>query len=253
MKGQMGGRGEAEWQIRGGHRLWIAPEEKPKTYELDNGPVEIRRMAGGVRAVQPVGCLSGIQKTMEVRLAERKNVAHVAHILTNRGRRSAKLAVWALTAMARNGVAVIPLPKKIAHTDRLTHNQEWSLWGYTDLADPRWTLRSGHLLFRQDPRRGPNKLGIVHREGWVAYGVGGALFVKTFRRMEGAAYPDGGVNFETFANEDFLELESLGPLVTLRPGQSTRHEETWHLFDEAVRIRDERDVAGIARMVGRPG
>ena len=26
-----GGSGEEEWMIRGGHRLWIAPEEKPTT------------------------------------------------------------------------------------------------------------------------------------------------------------------------------------------------------------------------------
>src|SRR5579885_2507202 len=29
---QAGGRGEAAWQARGGHRLWLAPEAVPFTY-----------------------------------------------------------------------------------------------------------------------------------------------------------------------------------------------------------------------------
>jgi len=55
------------------------------------------------------------------------------------------------------------------------------------------------------------------------------MFVKRFGWVEGATYPDGGVNFETFSNEDFLELESLGPLVALDPGASASHEERWEL------------------------
>ena len=58
----------------------------------------------------------------------------------------------------------------------------------------------GPVLFRQDPRRGPNKIGIAHRPGWVAYLREGLLFVKRFAFREGATYPDGGVNFETYSN-----------------------------------------------------
>ncbi len=36
----MGGTGEAEWQIRGGHRFWLAPEDLTRTYFADNRPVK---------------------------------------------------------------------------------------------------------------------------------------------------------------------------------------------------------------------
>jgi hypothetical protein len=36
-----------------------------------------------------------------------------------------------------------------------------------------------------------------------------------------------GCTFETFTNADFLELETLGPLTTLAPGQSVSHTERW--------------------------
>ncbi len=35
----MGGTGEPEWQIRGGHRFWLAPEDLTRTYFPDNRPV----------------------------------------------------------------------------------------------------------------------------------------------------------------------------------------------------------------------
>lgn len=247
LPGQQGRSGEKEWMIRGGHRLWIAPEAKPKSYELDNTPVEIVKIRNGIRTIQPPGPLTGIRKTMEITLAERGRQVTVKHILTNTNRKPYRLAPWALTVMARRGMAVIPLPKKIPHTQLLTHNQEWSLWGYTDLSDPRWTIGRRYLLFRQDSRRGPNKLGLAHREGWIGYLRRGTLFVKRFAFVENAAYPDGGVNFETFSNEDILELESLGPLVTLAPGKSTAHLETWSLHRNIPACRSEAELDRIMR------
>ena len=240
--GQMGGSGETEWMIRGGHRLWIAPEEKPRTYELDNSPIEVEEIPDGIVTKQPAGSLSHVARKMEITLARDRNRVKVTHVLTNEGVDTVHAAPWALSVMAARGMAVIPLPAKIPHTDRLTHNQEWSLWGYTDFSDRRWTLGSRYVFFRQDRKRGPNKLGIAHREGWIAYLVAGCLFVKRFTRIEGASYPDGGVNFETFSNEDFLELESLGPMTALAPGQSVSHEETWDLHKNAPRCKTEADV-----------
>lgn len=241
-RAQQGRMREKEWMIRGGHRLWIAPEVKPDTYETDNTPIEVRRVSNGVRTIQPVGRLSGVRKQMDITLSPLRNEVRIVHKLTNANRRAVKLAPWALTVMAPGGMAIIPLPKKIPHTERLTHNQEWSLWGYTDFADPRWTLGSGFVFFRQDRRRGPAKLGIAHREGWIAYQLGKHVFVKKFAWIDGEAYPDGGVNFETFSNEDMLEVESLGPLAVLKPGRSVKHVETWRLFRNVAEIRTERDA-----------
>ena len=40
-------------------------------------------------------------------------------------------------------------------------------------------------------------------------------------------YPDCGCSFETFTNADFLELETLGPLTRLHPGETVTHTERW--------------------------
>ena len=240
--GQQGGSGESEWMIRGGHRLWLAPEVEPDTYELDNAAIEVEELDGGIRTLQPPGPITGVCKSMEIRLAPDRNAVSVVHVLENCGAEGRRLAPWALTVLAAGGMAIIPLPVKIPHTDRLTHNQEWSIWGYTDMTDPRWTWGSRFVLFRQDVSRGPAKLGMAHREGWAAYQLGTDVLVKQFEYLAGAAYPDGGVNLETFSNEEFLELETLGPSVTLAPGERATHEERWLLFRGVPPCDTEEEV-----------
>src|SRR5438552_17222098 len=36
---QIGKSGESTWQARGGHRIWIAPEDPVLSYALENSPV----------------------------------------------------------------------------------------------------------------------------------------------------------------------------------------------------------------------
>ena len=248
LPGQQGGRGENSWQIRGGHRFWIAPEAKPWSYELDNEPYEaVEAIAGGVRVRQKAGPLTRIAKQMDILLDSERNVVTVKHTLVNKGSRPVECAPWALSVMGQNGQAIIPLPAKIPHTERLLPNQNWTLWGYTDFSDRRWTLGSRYIFFRQDPKRSPMKLGLAHREKWVAYQREGFLFVKYFDRADDAVYPDGGCNLETFSNEDILELESLGPLVTLKKGGCIEHTETWKLFRDVPRCTTEADVDRLVR------
>jgi len=242
-----GGRGEDEWMIRGGHRFWIAPEKQPDTYELDNVPIQTEALPDGVRTIQSKGPLSGMVKELHIRLAPDANRVSITHRLTNASGKAVTLAPWALSVMAPDGMAIIPLPAKVPHTERLTHNQEWSLWGYTDLSDPRWTLGGRYVFLRQDRTRGPTKLGIAHREGWVAYQLDGFLFVKRFEWQDGATYPDGGVNFETFSNEQMLEIESLGPLVTVEAGAAAQHVEHWELHREVAPVKSEDDADAIIR------
>jgi hypothetical protein len=68
------------------------------------------------------------------------------------------------------------------------------------------------------------------------------LFVKYFDCVADAEYPDGNVNSEYFSNEAMLEVESLGPLVSLQQDESASHTETWKLFASVARCTSEADV-----------
>ena len=75
-------------------------------------------------------------------------------------------------------------------------------------------------------------LGLYNPSGWAAYFRNGHLFVKRAAVERGRTYPDFGCNFETYTEPGFLELETLGPLRTLKRGETAEHIEHWWLFKD---------------------
>lgn len=242
--GHQGGSGEDKWMNRGGHRLWIAPEAPEFSYELDNVPyAEATAISGGVRVRQDPGPQTGVQKEMEITLDGATGFATIRHKLTNCGKAPVRLSLWTVNVMGQ-GREIIPLPPKAPHSpSTLLPNQNFAMWSYSDFADPRWTFGSRFIFLRQEPGNPTNqKIGLRNRFGWLAYERSGALFVMKFPHLEGAEYPDFGCNCETFTNGTFTELESLGPMTTLAPGESVEHPEEWRLYGDFKPCADEKDV-----------
>jgi hypothetical protein len=249
---QLGRSGESEWMIRGGHRLWAAPEDVARTYAPDNGPVKWRELSGdSVRLTPAPETEFGLQKEIDIKLEPQGSRVTVVHRIQNIASKPTELATWALSVMAPGGIEIIPLPPKQPHpgsaknarsADDFAPNQSLTLWPFTDLKDPRLTLGSKYISLRQVPSRGPTKLGLAHRMGWVGYLNGGTLFVKRFGFQKDKHYPDQGCNFETFTNEDMLEVETLGPLVRLAPGESIELQEQWELHPNVGDVTDEASI-----------
>jgi hypothetical protein len=226
------------------HRLWIAPEAMPRSYAPDNAPVEVEQTGQRLSVTAPVETSTGIQKRIELEMDGEDGHVRLVHRLTNHGLWAVECAPWALTMCAPGGVGILPLPLGGAHAKNLLPRTAISLWAYTDLTDPRWTWGSRCLMLRQDPAiAAPQKIGVfVPNRPWAAYARAGHLFVKTVAAAGGAVYPDRGANLELFANDTFLETETLGPLAVLQPGQSVDHREDWYLFDGVPQPESEADM-----------
>ena len=243
---QLGGRGEDGWKIRGGHRLWVAPEDFGITYAPDNGPVA--HEFHGENTLRLVHAAAGpywVEKHLTLTLDETGPGVTLHHEIINRGPEPLHAAVWALTVMAPGGVGVVPQPPLGEHPRDLLPNRRLIVWPFTDLSDPR--LRLGPHLFTLAQAAGskPLKYGLRHEGGWAGYLLGRRFFAKTVAHEPGAVYPDDGCNFETFTNHEMLEVESLAPLRTLASGEGTAHEERWtlHAFDEVLDPSDDATTA----------
>lgn len=245
---QAGASGEADWRIRGGHRLWLAPEDKVLSHHADNHPVAWRHEETAdeliIESLQ--NDPSPIRKTLGIRLAADGSRVIVRHMAANEGKSPIRLATWGLSVMRGGGVEIIPQPPMGTHPCGLLPNRVLVLWPYTDLADSRWLRGERYWLLRQEKNLPPVKFGLAHALRWIAYVSGDLLFIKELDLVPGETYPDGGSNFETFADSDILEIESLGPLKTLRPGESTVHTECWRLFaiKDPPPLHDEAALAG---------
>jgi hypothetical protein len=245
----LGRSGEKEWMIRGGHRLWRAPEDATLTYAPDNDPVKIEIKGSELVATQPVEKLTGIEKQIAVRLAETGTRVEVVHRMRNTLRRAAEFAPWALTVMAPGGVAITGFPPRGRHPEVLLPTNPLVMWAYTDFSDPRWKFTKKYLILRQDPEaKEPQKAGLFHPDTWGAYLVATDLFLKRSKADPAKRYADFGCSFEMFTNAEMLELETLGPLVEVPPGGTIEHVEHWSLHRN-VRITSWTD-AELDRVLG---
>lgn len=226
---QMGQAAEIWWMMRGGHRLWIAPEVQPATYALDNHPVDFTLNDDGITLLQPWEPETELQKEITIRFEPSGGIC-VTHRIENRGNKSRLFAPWALTAMAPGGVAISTFPRRTTSGHPLQPSHPLVMWSYTNFSDPRWTFTSNYLVLRQDSARPePQKAGLFNEETCSGYLLGTDLFLKRTVARANLPYPDYHSSVELFTNHEFLELETLGPLIDLKPDSSTTHREYWFL------------------------
>lgn len=218
-----------DFELFGGHRLWHAPEVAARTYVPDSDPVTVETLPDGVRLTQPTERPTGITKQLTIQLDPAQARITIDHTLRNDNAWAVELAPWAITQVRLGGTAVIPQQVGAIDPDGLLPNRQLALWPYTRVQDPRLIMGDDAIVIDAQVQPDAFKIGQFNPHGWLAYTLDGVLFVKRFEPQPGQPHPDGGCNCEVYANDQFLELETLGPLRPLAPGASVSHREVWEL------------------------
>ena len=82
--------------------------------------------------------------------------------------------------------------------------------------------------------------------------MGEEVFTKSYKTLHPTAkYPDGGCSFETYNCGDFIELESLSELRTVKPGETSTLTETWKITDKPceVDLRSDESVGSFCELL----
>lgn len=226
--------------LRGGHRLWHAPEDIVRTYQPDDDPLAVKRLARGVALTAPPEARTGLQKAMAIEFQGERTVK-VTHTLVNRGQWSVQCAPWAVTMLRGGGYGVVPLLPKGSHAGGdLLPAYAMVPWSYTDLSLPLWQPHRDFIGLDVRRAKVAQKLGLTNYPGWSACWLEGVTFVKYARVLPGAAYPDLGCAFETFTNGEVLEFETLGALAPIAPGGKATHVEFWTLLEGLPKPDNDR-------------
>jgi hypothetical protein len=233
------------YELLGGHRLWHAPEWSLRTYWPETQPITVIEKADGVKVtLSNDGAM--IEKSLEFTMDSTKPVVKVVHSLTNNVLWPVELAPWAITQCRLGGTVLLPQPVDPADAENLLPNKRYSFWPYTNFADGRFEFGNQITLLRA--KVAPStKLGYRNHHGWAGYWLDGTLFVKRFDPQLGANHPDYGCNCECYCNDRFVEVETLGALVTLAPGATATHTETWQLYKDVPSPVDEATAIAIAK------
>lgn len=216
------------YRLRGGHRLWFAPENPPLTSAPDEGGLLVSEGAHGLR-LERLEPEPGMSKVMGIELASDRAAVTVKHIIRNEGKAVVEHAPWAITILPLGGVAVLPQQKGPIGDNEYSPNRTLVLWPYTSVSDPRLELGNELVLVHADQATSPFKIGYLNRVGWAAYLRGGVLFCKHFDPQPGHDHADLDSNAEVYCNDRFIELETQAPLSRLEPGAEAEHEERWEL------------------------
>lgn len=229
-----------DFRLRGGHRLWVAPEVRDVTYTPDDDPVDVAETDGSLILATRATASCPFRRELTLELLGSAPTMRVSHRLTYQGDTSGTAAPWAITMLPADGVVVLPL-RPVAPFE-LQADRNIVLWPYTSLDDPALTVTDDAVIVSGE-RHTVTKVGTSGIAGWGAYGRAGWALVKRASVDPSARYPDLGAAMQCYANATFCELETLGPLRTMHSGESTLHVETWHLVPMSADPRRPADVA----------
>jgi len=224
-----------DWELRGGHRVWVTrpgADECEDTYAADNGPCSL--------ALEPEGfTLTGAEhpgnrtrRGFRVRCLSNRMVT-VENIVTNTGDMLYSGGLWGLTctvptAGTRYGIPLGDSSEWDACSIVLF--RRWAGHGAGGFGDAQFRVAGDVLTI--EPAGLENKRMVQSHHGILAMSdpTRGVTFAKRAPWQPGGAYPLG-TNLATYIGPDnfMVELETMGPERTLRPGETLTHTETWVL------------------------
>ncbi len=212
-----------EYYLYGGHRIWKAPEDS--FYNCPEDHVTVVAEKDGVTLRSGIDA-SGLQKEISFCLDE--NRVLLTHRITWHGSEPIELAPWTITQLPLGGMAILPQSSVAAGS---MPTRSLALFPYASITDQRLELHDDLILVHGSADRKIFKVGSYNPYGWAAYMLEKALFIKRFPVGDFRMLPDMGSNVEVYVSDSpYLELETLGPLVSLNPGESVTFEETWEVI-----------------------
>ncbi len=220
-----------DYIVHGGHRLWAAPESPKFTYIPEGSEIKVDKTALKVSLTRQAEIPTGLAKKMEFELNGTSAEVALNHTLTNRGSKPVECAAWAITMLPVGGKAILPLRGRPGSD--LLADRQIALWPYSQFSDPRLKITEDELQIDATTNQQIFKIGARCPQGWITYSYKGLTFRKDFSFDTNAKYFDLGCNAEIYTNGKIIEIESLSGLVTLAPGESIRHTESWQISEES--------------------
>ncbi len=209
----------------GGDKTWPAPQSLwnwPPPDVFDATPLAFRvTEERDIVLTSPVSPRFGLRTERRIRLDPAEPVMRIVTTYEKVSGDPVETSVWIITQVRDAEAVFLPVPERSRFPAGTT--DQWGLPG-------GHLTRSGSLLRLDRDRRDSHKIGNDGtRLVWV--GRDSVMRIDTPRDPDGR-YPDGGCSAEIYINPDpvpYVELETLGPLQTLRPGDRLSATNTYRL------------------------
>ncbi|RYE18407.1 MAG: hypothetical protein EOP51_22040 [Sphingobacteriales bacterium] len=205
------GFGVGAWRLYGGHRFTIAPENE-SSYYPDNETCSVN-IAGEVVIISAPTRADDLRLSIKVSELSSGAGFELVHILENYGSLAWSGALWAITC--------IPRPADIMSACSSGNIRYWP-----GTESSNWISSDGVIAVKAGPFRG--KAGWHENHGWLSATQDGVkLTIQHQEKTDAANCADEGCNLEIFVCKDWIELETLGTMITVEPGRIAQHVQHW--------------------------
>ena len=212
------------WKNWGGYKTWLAPQSRwpdpmAQSDAVDNVEWEVIAQTESLSAASlslrgPMISWGGVYFGRQITVRGKSRAVSIRETITNGSSEPRTWAVWAVAQFPVPGHAAFP-PAAIKAA-RALH-----------AAPPKF--RGGQLRFDGKEYW---KVGALSAESWAQYQAKPwpRAFRVSFPPHADLPHPDD-YNLEAWNNTRpaYMELEWLGPLVTLKPGESWAMDTEWHI------------------------
>lgn len=228
------------WALRGGHRVWTArgvADESEETYRPDDAPGTWEAIPGGFvvwGAEDPeTRTTRGIAVTV---LADDR--LQVDNLLVNRGDMLYSCGLWGLTCTVPDARTryVVPLGDGTSFdTATITLFRCWAGHGTNVFADDQWQVEGDAFVLTSKGREGKRMVGTALGAIAMCDPARACTFVIQAPQERNAVYPaNANLALYTGPGSFMVEMETMGPMALLKPGERTLHRQTWRLIPRAV-------------------
>ena len=237
-----------------GGRLDIGPEKiVPKHPALWLGRWQSEIIGPrNVRLISQEDEATGVQLVREFRLDENSSRLTCTQIIRNVSDETKHWCHWSRTLARGGGIALIPLKGFSRFPNKYIMYEPKSLIDYAP-RDPNIRFRDDFLEILGTPRQ--PKLGMDSYAGWLCYlTTNDLMFVKRFPTYPDRVYNEvAAITISIWYFKDIMcELEPIGPMENIKPGQSASFTETWWLLPhEFPQDRTQVNTGQIADMIRR--
>ena len=237
-----------EWDLRGGHRVWVTrpgADENEDTYATDNGPCDVELIENGFRLTGAENPVNRTRRGMTITVIQDR-VFRVDNFVTNTGDMLYSGGLWALTCTVPSPKTtyVIPLGDGSSwDAFSMVSFREWGGHGVGGFNDPQFETDTDVL--RICPQGLENKRMIQSHHGIIAMSDASrdVTFIKHATYQPNGLYPLN-TNIAAYIGPDnfMVEMETMGPESTLKPGETQHHIETWTLVNKALSCKNAKAI-----------
>lgn len=194
---------------------------------------------------------TGVQLIRKFRLDEKTSRLEFTQIIRNVSQETRSYCHWSRTFAKGGGISLTPVNENSRYPRGYLIYSPNNVMDYLPADEPNVAVRQGILEITGPPVR--PKFVIDCPDGWLAYiSRDNQLFIKKFMVFPDRQYGEMAANNASiwYYKEQMCEIEPIGPMEILEPGEEASFTEVWWLLDydyPVDRIADLEAVKNILK------